>query len=155
MKNVFKKISLLSSAALVALGLCAPMASAAAPTADSMGALYGETVSIGKGAISYTLALSLAQGLGYTGHAQQLINAVTSTGLPTGAKLYLRVKDANAESQLPADASEWVEYINEYSLESEHLTGTAKGTYRIYYYIDGGEDYNDIASLPEHQEGQI
>jgi len=147
MKNVFKKACVLGSAALLTMGMSSSMVGAAAPSTSTMGALYGQTVAIGKGSIHYTLMLELPDTIPYDGNSHQLITSVTSTdALPTGAKLYLRIKDANAETQTPTNSNEWVEYADETSLTNEHLQRSDRGTYNIYYYIDGGENYNDVST---------
>lgn len=147
MKKFLKKVCLLSSAALVALGLGMPMASATAPGAGDIGALYDGQSIIGKGDINYGFTLTLPQ-LKYNGQAQQLITGLTSNGvLPEGATLYLRV--SNSLGTGPLEASEWVAYTGESSFEDAALKRTNIGTYHIYYYIDGGNNYEDVATTPE------
>ena len=102
MKHILRKVCLLSSAALVALGLSAPMASAAAPTGSDAGTLWNDTVTIGKGSYTYDLTLLMATGLTYDGTAKQLISSVQS-GKPQHGALYLRVGDA-----APASVDDWV-----------------------------------------------
>lgn len=143
MKNFLKKVSLLSSAALLALGLSAPMASAVAPSQSDMGALYGSTGSIGK-ATPGEIELTLLSGI-YSGNPQQIITAVTQ-GAPEGATLYLRVADG---AVAPTAEHNWVAYEDANSLNNSALKRTNVGTYNVYYWIDGGNNYNDVTTAPQ------
>lgn len=142
MKNILKKVSLLSSAALVALGLAAPMASAAAPDGDTAGTLWNDTVTIGKGSYVYDLTLELASGLTYDGTAKQLITGVTN-GVPTHGVLYLRVGGAT-----PANAEDWVAYTSNTDLTNDALKRTNVGTYDVYYYMDTDDDSYNVSVNP-------
>ena len=151
MKNIFKKISLLSSAALLALGLSAPMASARVPGIDDLGIRYDQ-VSIGKGLLSWLPHFILATGLKYTGVPQKLITGLDTTDyaqIPAGATLYVRVADS--QSSAPTSANDWVAYSDDTSFANEVLMRTVPGTYHIYWYLDGRANNDDIASLPEQQ----
>ena len=148
MKHFLRKATLFGSTALLALGLCSPATKAAAPTGESMGVLYTETVGIGPAIYDYIPTLTLASGLTYDGLAKQLITAVTNTAqIPVGATLYLRVADT--EGAAPSSASDWVQYSDADSLTNTVLKRTNSGTYRIYWYLDGGANGTDIAGAGE------
>lgn len=142
MKNILRKVCLLSSCALVALGISVPMASAAAPTGSDAGTLWNDTVTIGKGSYVYDLTLELASGLTYDGTAKQLITGVTN-GVPAHGVLYLRVGGATPES-----VDDWVQYTGASALENEALKRTAVGTYNVYYYMDTDDDSYNVSVNP-------
>lgn len=149
MKNVFKKISLLSSAALVALGICSPMASAVPPTETSLGIHYDQ-VGIAPGTLKWSPSLTLASGLRFNGSNHQLITALTNQ-VPTDATLYLRVADS--EDALPSSSSDWVAYSTSESLANSALKRSQVGNYHIFWYLDGGnsgyEDINEASDLQD------
>lgn len=148
MKHILRKVCLLSSAALVALGLSAPMASAAAPTGSDAGILWNDTVTIGKGSYTYDLTLLMATGLTYDGTAKQLISSVTG-GVPAHGALYLRVGDS-----APASGDDWVKYEGVDSLAATPLKRTNAGTYNVYYYMDTEDDnYNVNVNVLVPNEG--
>ena len=149
MKNVFKKATVLGAAVLVTLGMNSSMIRAAAPTGESVGILYGD-VSIGKGVLDWSPELTLATGLVYTGSAQQLITALNNE-VPTGTTLYLRVADSGGA---PTSASDWVAYSNGESLTNSVLKRTGAGTYHVYWYLDGGANYNDTSMVVEGGGGE-
>ena len=149
MKNILRKVSLLSSAALLALGLSAPMASAAAPTSSEMGTRWDGDVTIGRGTYVYDLTLNLATGLTYNGSAQQLITSVAAA--PTHGTLYLRIVNSSlqGDARLPSSQHGWVQYETESSLTNDALKATDMGTYDVYYYVDDSDPNYNVDVNPQ------
>lgn len=156
-KNLFKKVCMLSAAATMAVGLGASFAGATTPNASTLGTHVGSTA-ISKstnGNPIATIVLNATQT--FTGGPLQLISSITSvtlgdqslayTGNAASVKLYLRVADTEETSTTTAN---WVEYTEaqsgDGSLSDTNLTRTNSGTYHVYYYIDGGNNCNDSSS---------
>ena len=143
MKNIFRKVCVLSLAALASLGAVSPAANAAAPTGESMGVHYTDTVGIAPALYDFQPVLTLGSGLTFTGTALQLITEVTNAAnIPEGATLYLRIADSLGAA--PSDASDWVAYSNSDSLAESALKRVNTGTYHIYWYLDGDNNHADI-----------
>lgn len=86
------------------------------------------TVSVAKGTPTVTAPTYVSSALTYNSSAQTLINAGTA---PTGTTM----KYATGTSEAPGDT--W----------STNLpTGTNAGTYYVWYKVDGGTNYNDVAA---------
>jgi len=145
-KNLFKKVCILGASATMALGLCAPLANAAAPGSDT-GKLRG-AVTIAQSTTGLTVTINLKNNLTYTGSAQQLIDSVDVGGFAgtPGVKLYLR---AVRPGQSASENVTWTLVSTDKDVDWQALnsiTGNEPGEYNIYYYLDGNGAYPDINS---------
>ena len=151
-KNLFKKVCMLSAAATMAVGLGASFAEAA-PGANDTGFKI-ESVSIAAASITKTdtnkpyVTLSWISNLSYDGSSKQLIESV-STNFTDGT-LYLRIADT--EGAAPTNANDWVKYdITDStsitsSLSNEKLKRVNAGTYYAYGYIETDENHSSPTS---------
>lgn len=169
-KNLFKKVCMLSAAATMAVGLGASFAEAGTPGAGTTGVEVG-SVDISKAgstdSLVLTVTIPLADTLTFNGTAQQLILAsktannetttlnVTSSletsnfqfyGTNSNVDLWLRVADVTDGTAATAAAGDWIQYTGESSLTNSKLKRTNVGTYKVYYYIDGKNNYNDVGA---------
>ena len=86
----------------------------------------------------------------YTGNPIQLILSISNANIFTktnGPKLYLRIADNLGD--LPNNDKPWVLYSDTNTLNNESLKRTNVGNYYIYYYIDGGTNYNDVSGTSD------
>ena len=152
-KNLFKKVCMLSAAATMAVGLGASFAEAGTPESSTLGTRVDGTATISKSTTNPIATIGLNATQTFTGGPLQLISNITSvklgdqeltyTGNAASVKLYLRVADTQETSTSTAN---WVEYTGAESLSDTNLTRTNAGTYYVYYYIDGGDNCNDSSS---------
>ena len=158
-KNLFKKVCMLSAAATMAVGLGASFVGARSPATTDKGVKAGE-VTIGTSDSILSAVIELKSGLKYTGSLQQLINsakiqikvgeAEASEYVRTseGVQLYLRIADSL--DTMPASVDNWVNVTNaDSSIDTEkfsddNLKRQQGKTYYVYYYIDGNGNYNDV-----------
>lgn len=156
-KKFFKKIACFGGAAFMAFSLCSPLVKAAAPGANDVGILYSDSgITINKATLTlgnkYEIRLNTSESdLIYNGSAKPIISSANliTNAEADGTTLYLRV-DTSTESK--SSESEWVAVAganaptSDNPLANSSLTKTAHGTYYVYYYIDGGNNYNDLAA---------
>ena len=155
-KNLFKKVCMLSVAATMAVGLGASFVGAESPTTQK-GVKVG-SVGIDKaGSTVLKVTIPLEDTLTFNGNARQLILesntegktlSVTSTlkqitfvGTDSDVDLYLRVSD---DINTPPTKSDWIKYEEASTLMNAKLTRTDAGTYYVFYYVDGKTNYSDI-----------
>ena len=84
------------------------------------------TKAIGKAAASVTAPTAVAASRTYSGSAQTLFSA----GSTTGGTMKYKVTTTNSK---PASTADFKTTIDQ---------GTNAGTYYLWYYVDGGDDYN-------------
>jgi hypothetical protein len=141
-KNLFKKVCMLSAAATMAVGLGASFAEAA-PGANDTGFSI-DSVSIAKGNIPLNTGATNYVTLGfntvtYNGNGQQLINSVTTNYDTTKANLWLRIAD-DSNGTISTD---WVQYTGANSLTADALKRTNLGTYYVYGYMESNDTNYD------------
>lgn len=158
-KNLFKKVCMLSVAATMAVGLGASFAEAEEPGAGTTGVEVG-SVDISKAGSTdspvLTVTIPLADTLTFDGTAQPLILAsngtktlnvksnletITFFGTNSTVDLWLRVAN---DINTPPTKSDWIKYEEASTLMNAKLTRTDAGTYYVFYYVDGKTNYSDI-----------
>lgn len=161
-KNLFKKVCMLSAAATMAVGLGASFAEAGEPKDGTTGIPLDDSVTIGASATTLTPSIELATGLKYTGSPLNLIKsasiippetitnetdrATAQTAInDSGAALWLRVVKNGTTDGKTGWTKVWENGTAvSGALSESNLQGTQNGTYDVYYYIDGNGNYNDV-----------
>jgi hypothetical protein len=155
-KNLFKKVCMLSAAATMAVGLGASFAGATPPGITTKGAQAGTAqIDQASNALEVTVTTH-ASPYTFDGTAKQLIDSVSVTssiqgdtsfsyyGENSSVDLWLRV---DTSTDTPTNA-QWVRYTDESSgngsLLDTNLTKTDAGNYYVFYYVDGKTNYSDI-----------
>ena len=153
-KNLFKKVCMLIAAATMAVGLGASFAEAGTPGSNTTGSLIDGSVTISKRSITdseasslYSIVLNAAHT--YDGNPYNIIQSITKES-PTGMgdtrtiNLYLRVADAQGDAPgASGTGKEWKLYDSTKTNPLNDWQRTNTGTYYVYYYLDGGNNYND------------
>lgn len=145
-KNLFKKVCMLSAAATMAVGLGASFAGATVPDDTKVGIKAGDTT-IGASATTLTPSIELATGLKYTGSPLNLVKAasIENAAPDSGVALYLRAVKNGDTSTTKTWTKVWENGTAvPGALSESNLQGTQNGTYDVYYYIDGNGNYNDV-----------
>jgi len=145
-KNLFKKVCMLSAAATMAVGLGASFAGAAKPDGTKVGIKASDTT-IGASEATLTQSITLATDLQYTGSAQNLVKdaSITNAAPGSGVALYLRAVKGDDTSTTKTWTKVWENGTAvSNALSDSNLQGTQNGTYNVYYYIDGNGNYNDV-----------
>lgn len=156
LKKVFKKVCTLGGALMFLFPLVTPVANATPPGALTYGKrlenfiayISGENLNIRFDAIEVTAktnlkytgtALQLFEGFSYKKDGEQV--TVENDGITT----YFRV---HRKGDPEPSSYTWTNSIST-------LKGTARGTYELFYYIDGGNEYEDSGSdePPSQEEG--
>ena len=148
-KNLFKKVCMISAAATMAVGLGASFAGATPPTDGTTTGTSVGNVTIGASETVLTQSITLAQDLKYTGSPHNLITAasITNAAAGSGVALYLRA----VKSDTTSDPKTWTKVWENGTaisgaLSNSNLQGTQNGTYNVYYYIDGNGNYDDVGA---------
>lgn len=156
-KNLFKKVCMLSAAATMAVGLGASFVGAEGPSTTTKGEQATGTARIGQASDALTVTVTThTSAYTFDGTAKQLIDSVKVTSSISGdssfsyygdnssVDLWLRV---DTSTDTPTNA-QWVRYTGEASgtgsLLDTDLTRTDAGTYYVFYYVDGKTNYSDI-----------
>lgn len=153
-KNLFKKVCMLSAAATMAVGLGASFVGAAAPSTTTKGEQATGTAQIGQASNALKVTVTThTSAYTFDGKAKQLIDSVNVTSSISGdssfsyygdnssVDLYLRVSD---DINTTPTKSDWIKYEEASTLMNANLTRTDAGTYYVFYYVDGKTNYNDI-----------
>jgi hypothetical protein len=159
-KNLFKKVCMLSAAATMSVVLSASFAGARSPATTDKGVKAGE-VTIDPSESILSAEIVLKSDLKYTGNLQQLIDsarikikegeAEASDYEKTneGVQLYLRIADSL--DTMPANVSDWVNVMKaDGSIDTgkfssdDNLKRQQGKTYYVYYYINGNGNYKDV-----------
>ena len=156
LKKVFKKVCALGGALMFMSPLVSPVANASHP-----GTAYGIKLANYSATITgtpigdyiHTIEVTLNPNLTYTGNPIQLFNGVTYkdinddpiTLLADGVVPYFRI--APSGSTAAVQQGDWKTNI-------ASLTATDRGTYDLFYYIDGGTTYEDSGSDTSTQQNQ-
>ena len=155
-KNLFKKVCMLSVAATMAVGLGASFAEAEEPGAGTTGVEVGSVLINKAAGTELTVDIPLSDTLTFDGTAKQLILAsngtktlnvksnletITFFGTNSTVDLWLRVAD---DINTPPTKSDWIKYEEASTLMNAKLTRTDAGTYYVFYYVDGKTNYSDI-----------
>ena len=160
-KNLFKKVCMLSAAATMSVVLSASFAGARSPATTDKGVKAGE-VTIDPSDSILSAEIGLKSDLKYTGNLQQLIDsakikikegeAEASEYEKTneGVQLYLRIAD-DSSGTMPASGGDWVNVMKaDGSIDTgkfssdDNLKRQQGKTYYVYYYIDGNGNYKDV-----------
>ena len=136
-KNLFKKVCMLSAAATMAVGLGASFAGASAPDSDVEGTLLGNSGAITIGNKTFTIDVKYNPNLAYTGSPIAVLNSITLNGVENTdlstvkGQLYLRVKNTATDATGDENDSGWKS-----SSDLTAITVKNKGTYSVYYTTD-------------------
>lgn len=165
LKKVFKKVCALGGALMFMSPLVSPVANAGQPSASTYGKRLGTNLTAYIAGQDYsiifdTIEVTAKTGLSYTGGPHVLFNApifklgneaiatdsaaqITKLKNDYGITPYFRVhKQGDNETTYT-----WVEDLTT-------LNGTDRGTYELFYYVDGGTTYEDSGSdTPPSQQG--
>ena len=166
-KNLFKKVCILGASATMALGLCAPLASAVPPTDGvTVGGKYNDYALIGNnGELTLVPVIITDKNIRFDNQPHSLINtnssdsgadggiAVKTSGGKnlkkgnddgSGVAMYVRaVKQGDNPSANIVWHKVWQGGKTIYgdqasgNVGTSKVVGTAAGKYDIYYYIDG------------------
>jgi hypothetical protein len=154
-KNLFKKVCMLSAAATIAVGLGASFAEATPPNKGTTGTKLSDSVTI-NAATALTPTITLTNDtLTYDGNFKTLITAAyLSAETGSGAKLYLRAIKNGTTSDTKTWTMVWEEgntalNSDDTRFDTENLQGKTAGQYDIYYYIDGNGNYADSSDASQ------
>jgi len=155
-KNLLKKVSLISATAAMSFNFCSSFVNAVEPDTNSSGVTYQSgnpavnvDIGVDKSTTTVKLDLDLVNNLKleYNGKPQKLLKSVMPS--VNDVAVYLRVvkitKDGSGNIT-GREPGSWVEVWNDGIILGmlDLINVKEPGTYNLEYYIDGKGNYSDV-----------